>query len=236
MRHKTATMGQAKTVIYNDKQWEMLSNIRKKASGVMSALQNARLDSLLYGSAARGDVNPASDIDIMIPQVVRSFKVELALDSFYISGRKLVQATPGSLIKAHIYLSDNIMVTFPMIQPFIRELDFYAFGGQLGTDRLGDIINNRVPGVDKRLILIEPIPEGHIEIPMSDIPPGTVARKLGVGQNIVNERIRVLNRRSKVGITGVYLNHPLAPDEAFEVVLEKIATSDSLVRRQVKKR
>jgi predicted nucleotidyltransferase len=229
-------MGERKTVIYKDEQWELLRKIRKKASKVICALQDAGLNSLLHGSAARGDVNPDSDIDIMIPEVVRSFKVELALDCFYISGRKLVQATPGSLIKAHIYLSDNTMVTFPLIPPFIRELDFYAFGGQLGTDRLGDIINNRMPGVDKRLMMIEPIPDGHIEIPISDISPGTVARKLGVGLDIVNERIRVLNRRSKVGITGVYLNRPLAPDEVFEVVLDKIASSDSLVRRQVWKR
>ncbi|MCD4840631.1 MAG: hypothetical protein K8R08_01265 [Methanosarcinales archaeon] len=58
--------------------------------------------------------------------------VELALDEHGSTGRKLVQATPGGLAKAHIYLPGNTMVTFPLVEPTVRELDFYASGGQLG--------------------------------------------------------------------------------------------------------
>ncbi|MCD4727389.1 MAG: nucleotidyltransferase domain-containing protein, partial [Pirellulales bacterium] len=54
-------------------------------------------ESLVYGSLARGDVSQGSDIDIIIPGVARSFMVELALDEHGITGRKLVQATPGGL-------------------------------------------------------------------------------------------------------------------------------------------
>jgi len=235
MRQKTATMGNNKTIIYNKKQWEMLINFRKKASRVMYALKDARLDCFIYGSVARGDVTATSDMDIVIPHVMQSFIVELALDNIGITGRKLVQATPGSLIKAHIYLPDDTMVTFPLVQPVMRDVDFYSFGGKLGPDKLEDIDHNRVPGVNKQLMVIEPNPGGHIETPVSDISPGALAKKLGTGQDIINERIRVLSRRARVGITGVYLERMLAPDEGFEVVLDSIAAEDSLVRRIVRK-
>jgi len=228
-------MGNNKTIIYNKKQWEMLINFRKKASRVMYALKDARLDCFIYGSVARGDVTATSDMDIVIPHVMQSFIVELALDNIGITGRKLVQATPGSLIKAHIYLPDDTMVTFPLVQPVMRDVDFYSFGGKLGPDKLEDIDHNRVPGVNKQLMVIEPNPGGHIETPVSDISPGALAKKLGTGQDIINERIRVLSRRARVGITGVYLERMLAPDEGFEVVLDSIAAEDSLVRRIVRK-
>ena len=60
-------------------------------------------------------------------------------------------------------------------------------------------------------------------------------RRQGVGQDIVDERIRVLNRRARVGTTGVYLDRILAPDEGFESVLEDIIAANSLVRRRIKK-
>ncbi len=106
----------------------------------------------------------------------------------------------------------------------------------MGVEGLEDVINNRVPGVDKRLMLIEPTAEGHAETPLSDLSPGLAAKMIGVGQEIVDERIRVLQRRAKVGTTGVYLDRPLAQDEGFEAVLEQITASDSLVRRRVKNR
>lgn len=236
MRRKTATMGNQRVVTYDDIHWELLKDLRQMAADVMYSLKNARFESFVYGSLARGDVLESSDIDIIILGVVRSFMVELALDEHGITGRKLIQATPGGLTKAHIYLPGNTLVTFPLIEPNTRELDFYAFGGQLGLDGIEDVLHNRVPGVDKRLMLIEPVLEGHIETPLSDLAPGSIARKVGVGQDIVEERIRVLKRRARIGVTGVYLDRLLGPDEGFEAVLEEIAARDSLVRRRVKGR
>ena len=80
MRRKTATMGYQKTVIYEEGKWELLRNFRQMAAGVMYSLGNAGFESYVYGSLARGDVSQSSDIDIIIPGVVRSFMVELALD------------------------------------------------------------------------------------------------------------------------------------------------------------
>ncbi|NIA02952.1 MAG: nucleotidyltransferase, partial [Nitrospirae bacterium] len=182
MRRKTAIMGDYKDVIYEKEHWDILESLRKKAAIVMSALKNAGFHSLVHGSVARGDVSKESDIDIFIPMVVQSFKLELTLDDLDIVGRKLVQATPGSLIKGHIYLPCNTMVTFPLVQPTNRELDFYAFGGELSLDNLEDVLNNRIPGVDKRLMLIEPRPNGHIESPLSDLSSGIVARKIDMAQ------------------------------------------------------
>ncbi|MCL7474691.1 MAG: nucleotidyltransferase domain-containing protein [ANME-2 cluster archaeon] len=236
MRHKTATMGQPCEIIYDTSHWELLKVLRGRAASILDALERAGLECFIYGSLARGDVSTGSDIDIIIPGVVQSFRVELALDDIGITGRKLVQATPGALVKAHVHLSQKEMVTFPLTQPTERELDFYAFGGMIGAEGLEDVNNNRVPGVDKRLMLIEPIAEGHAETPLSDITSGMVAKRLGIGQQIVDERIRVLKRRAKVGTTGVYLDRPLAQDEGFEAVLEQIIASDSLVRRRVKNR
>lgn len=236
MRRKTATMGDHKIVIYRQEQWDILDHLRKKARHVMHVLEDAGFGSFIHGSVARGDVSGNSDIDILIPMVIPSFKLELILDDLNIVARKLVQATPGGLIKAHIYLPGNIMVTFPLVPPTTRELDFYAFGGQLGLHNLLETGDIRVPGVDKRLMLIEPLSTGHRESPLSDISSGVVARKIGVGQDIIEERKRVLKRRAQVGTTGVYLNRFLLLDESFEDILEKITSTDSLVRRRIKMR
>jgi len=144
--------------------------------------------------------------------------------------RSIVQATPRALVKAHLVLDDGSNVIFPLIQPRETELEFYRFGGEVG---LGDILENkRVCGVDKRLMFIEPTPGGHVETPLSDLPPGRVAKKIGVGQAIVEERMRVLERRADVGRTGIYLKRQLAPDESFEQVLAELMYEDPALRRR----
>jgi predicted nucleotidyltransferase len=81
-------------------------------------------------------------------------------------------------------------------------------------------------------MFIEPTPGGHIETPLSDLSPGWVARKIGVGQAIVEERMRVLERRADVGRTGIYLKRQLAPDESFEQVLAELMYEDPALRRR----
>ena len=172
---------------------------------------------MVFGSVARGDVKPSSDVDIFIPLVASSMQVLIALDDFTVLGTTITQATPRSLVKANVELEDNTSVTFPLISPREVELEFYRFGGAVGLKEVKE--GKRVPGVDKRLMLIEPTPEGHIETPLSDRSPGVVAKKVNVSQQIVEERMRVLERRADVGQTGVYVNRPLAPDESVEQVL-----------------
>ncbi|HMK47447.1 MAG TPA: nucleotidyltransferase, partial [Methanocella sp.] len=180
---------------------------------------------------ARGDVKPSSDVDVFIPTVVSSMIVSIALDRAGVIGMSVVQATPRSLIKATVDLEGNATVTYPLIAPREIELEFYRFGGSLGLPGLQK--NERTCGVDKRLMLIEPTQEGHVETPLSDLSPGLVARKLKVSQQIVEERLRVLERRADVGRTGVYLHRQLAPGESPEQVLNDLIATDPAIRRRV---
>ncbi|MHA1957077.1 MAG: nucleotidyltransferase domain-containing protein [Candidatus Thorarchaeota archaeon] len=70
------------------------------------------LNSFVYGSIARGDVSKSSDIDVIIPSVVPSYRIELAVGSGVL--RELVQATPSSVLKGHIHLDNTTVVSFPL--------------------------------------------------------------------------------------------------------------------------
>jgi predicted nucleotidyltransferase len=227
-------MGERKEVVYDSVHWEDFRRLRGRAQEVLDALDQKRLDAMVFGSVARGDVKPTSDVDIFIPQVASSMQVLLALDDFTVLGTTITQATPRSLVKANIELEDNTAVTFPLIPPREVELEFYRFGGAIGLKEVKD--GKRVPGVDKRLMLIEPTPTGHIETPLSDLSPGVVAKKVNVSQQIVEERMRVLERRADVGRTGVYVNRPLAPDESAEQVLAELIAEDPALRRRIDSR
>jgi hypothetical protein len=111
-------------------------------------------------------------------------------------------------------------------------LDFYRFGGSLGRKELQE--GSRVPGVDKRLMLIEPTKRGHISTPVVGNEE-LVAKKVGVNLKIVEERVKILMRRDTVGRTGVYLKRSLGPDDTFESVLKYEADRDPVVRRRVQK-
>jgi predicted nucleotidyltransferase len=90
----------------------------------------------------------------------------------------------------------------------------------------------RICGVDKRLIFIEPTPRGHKEVSIKE-KENYVARALGISLETIEERIRVLDRRDRIGRTGVYLNVTLSPEESFEEVLERIVSKNSHVRKRM---
>ena len=230
MRRKTAEMGPRREIKYSPEAWEQLRTLRDRASEILEALHARNIDGVVFGSVARGDVKPTSDVDIFIPSVVSSMQVSIALERFNILERSIVQATPRALVKAHLMLEDDTSVIFPLIPPRQTELEFYRFGGEAGLEDIK--AGHRACGVDKRLMLIEPTPEGHIETPLSDVSSGFAAKKIGVGQAIVEERKRVLERRADVGRTGIYLERHLAPDESFEQVLNDLMTEDPAIRRR----
>ena len=230
MRRKTAEMGPRREVTYSPEAWEQLRMLRDRASEILEALHVRNIDGIVFGSVARGDVKPTSDVDIFIPSVVSSMQVAIALEHFNILERSVVQATPRALVKAHLTLEDDTSVIFPLIPPRQTELEFYKFGGEMDIEGLK--AGQRACGVDKRLMLIEPTPDGHIETPLSDISSGFAAKKIGVGQSIVEERMRVLERRADVGRTGIYLERQLGPDESFEQVLNDLKIEDPAIRRR----
>jgi predicted nucleotidyltransferase len=89
--------------------------------------------------------------------------------------------------------------------------------------------------VDKRLMLIEPTETGHKESTVQG-REGLVAGLLGVDIRIVQERVRTLERRGKVGRTGVYIKRVLADDEDFGAVFEDLAKSKPALRRRIREK
>ena len=232
MREKVVRLKDKHEVVYSDDDWERLKKMRQEASNLMSALQQSGIPSAVHGSVARGDVSTTSDIDIFIPMQISSFKVELALKTSgidYIS-RRIELATPQHAIKGHIDTETDRTITFPLVNPKRREWEFYKFGGIIDLGELQ--MNKRVSGVDKRLLLVEPTPEGHKESSIIG-REGQVSKLLGVSLDLVEERVRVLRRRDRIGRTGVYLNRQLSPEEDFEEVLKQISEKDPIIRRRV---
>ncbi|GAB4305208.1 MAG: nucleotidyltransferase domain-containing protein [Promethearchaeota archaeon] len=219
-------------VRYSEDHWRTLAEVRERGKAVDEALRRAGVEATFYGSFARGDVTPASDVDAFVPHQVPSFLLENAIESagLQVTRREIVQATPGDLVKAHVYLPGDACVTFPLVKPRQLELEFYKFGGALRGPDFSP--NRRVPGVNKRLELIVPTPEGHESFPLKGNEKVAV-KLLGVTGKVLEARARVLGRRDRVGRTGVFLKQAVAPDQTFEEVLKGLADGNSLVRRRV---
>ena len=188
----------------------------------------------MHGSIARGDVKKGSDVDVFIAEVQNSFLVETALEkaAIPINSRLIVQATPNYAMKAHIEVSEQITVSFPLMQMRRVEREFYRFGGETNLNQLKAGV--RVSGVDKRLMLIEPTDKGHVE--SSIIGREEIAAKiLGISAETVLDRVHALLKRDTVGRTGVFVKKELAPDETFELALKKLSDLNPAVRRRMKK-
>lgn len=227
MKEKITYLKDPVKTFYDNVHWDLFFNLRAEASHIQKKLP---VQSYIYGSLARGDIHPKSDIDIIIFEALPSYRVELNLD--YLS-REIVQATPNAPIKAHIHVNDQITITFPLINLTELEMDFYRFSGCLLSRHSNS--KYRVPGISKRLILIEPFEEGHIERSLLD-NPYECSKIIGVSQEIIQERIRVLTRRDKVGRTGVFLREDVGEDESFEEHLKSLSDGNNYVRRMLKRR
>ncbi|MCF2137215.1 MAG: nucleotidyltransferase domain-containing protein [Candidatus Thorarchaeota archaeon] len=231
MSKRPEVLHESRSVVYDGAHWGMLRQLRAWALEVMSSLEEAGIKSFVYGSVARGDVSPTSDVDIIIPMSIPSYRVELAVGSWIY--REVVQATPSSVLKAHLHLANDIVVTFPLFKMWSREIDFYKWGGFLSAEQVHN--DDRVPGVDKRLLLIEPTSDGHIEHGVIG-HEHEVAKALGVSIDIAQERVRVLTRRSEVGRTGVFLKRPVPEGTTFEEVAAHLRDSIPALRRTIERR
>jgi hypothetical protein len=220
-------------VKYDENHWRLLNRLRKEAIEIMTALEKFSIFSIAHGSLARGDVTEESDIDVFIPDVVSSFMVETALErsGIPISRRVLVQATPTYSIKAYIEIDEGRSVSFPLSKLRKTEREFYQFGGEATLEMLKR--EERSPGVDKRLMLIEPTSEGHIESSIIG-RENEVAKILGISVETVQNRVHALTRRDRIGRTGLFIERELLTDETFESALKELAERNPAVRRRLR--
>jgi predicted nucleotidyltransferase len=233
MAKKPLKRAESVEVFYDEEHWRLLKTLRNSALELMEALSRFHLYSIVHGSIARGDVSRKSDVDVFVPESPSSFAIENALEKagFSFLRRVLVQATPVYALKGYVELAENVCVSFPLVKMRRVERDFYKYGGAVSLQMLKDGL--RVAGVDKRLMLIEPMPNGHVESSVVGREE-EVAGFLGVSVETVYDRVRALQRRDEVGRTGVFVERELAIDETFEMVLQKLADANPAVRRRLK--
>ena len=220
-------------VVYEAEHWALLKSLRAEALRIMDALESFHLEAVVHGSIARGDVTQKSDIDVFVPYQVSSFIVETALEKAgtLVNRRLVVQATPTYAMKAYIEIGENVSVSFPLMKMRKVEREFYEFSGEVTLKSLRNGL--RIPGVDKRLMLIEPTEDGHRESAVVGLEEH-VAKLLGISVETVLDRVHALLRRDEVGRTGVFIEKELCADETFEMTLKRLADQNPAVRRRLK--
>jgi predicted nucleotidyltransferase len=233
MAKKPAKRAERLEVIYDSRHWKLLKELRTKTIELMEILNNCNLHSIVHGSIARGDVAETSDIDIFLPEPHSSFIIETAIErnGLVVQQRTVVQATPLYALKGYIVLDGQRQLSFPLVKLRPVEKDFFRFGGEASLSILK--ADKRVAGVNKRLMLIEPSTEGHVESAVVGSEE-VVANLLGVSLNTVLDRVRALFRRDEVGRTGVFIKKEVAPNETFEQALKQLADQNPAVRRRIK--
>lgn len=220
-------------VVYDSERWMLLRQLREQAVQILEPLEQNHLRAIVHGSIARGDVSETSDIDIFLPDPPSSFVIETVLErsGFPVSHRTVIQATPIYALKGYLWLDEKTSLSFPLAKMRPVEKDFYNFGGKATLATLKE--NKRVLGVDKRLMLIEPTKDGHIETAVVGQEEET-ANRLHVPLNTVLDRVHALLRRDEIGRTGVFITKELAPNETFEQTTKKLADKNPAVRRRTK--
>ncbi|MBY8983126.1 MAG: nucleotidyltransferase domain-containing protein [Candidatus Lokiarchaeota archaeon] len=218
-------------IIYSDEQWKIFEEKRIQAIKLLEIFERQSFNPYVYGSVARGDVDESSDIDIIIPHKIPSFKIEFILNNNNINNytKEIIMATPNDSIKYYIHLSELECITIPLTKLDRTSLEFYSFGGKVNYNQLKNMV--RVPGIDKNLKLVIPTKKGHKELSIID-QESIAAKKVGVSIQTINERKRVLLRRKRYGKTGVFLKRELSLDETPEDILEKIARKNSIIRKK----
>ncbi|MFX1315621.1 MAG: nucleotidyltransferase domain-containing protein [Promethearchaeota archaeon] len=219
-------------VIYSEDHWTLLKRKRENAIRLLEIFVNEGLKPFLHGSIARGDVHNTSDIDIIFIEQIPIFQIEFILDKKGYKNyfREIIMATPLDAIKLYIHLSELETITIPLSKLDQKFLEFYDFGGKMNLNQLKS--DNRIAGIDKRLVLIKPNLQGHEE--MSIIGNEVIAaKKVRVSINTINERKNVLLRREKYGRTGVFLKKEIQMNETTEVALKKLANRKSIIRKKL---
>ncbi len=224
--------GEEREVEYTEDRWLLLKRLREEAIKIMDVLSSRGIKPFIHGSVARGDVHEGSDIDIVIPKYVSPPMIDSSLEAagYTIYKKVIIQATPHSTPKVYYYLDEleTKLISYPLRELSSNELYFYRFGGQLDLDGLR--AGRRTVGVDKRLMLITPLSIGHKEECIRN-RAGYAAKRLGIPEAIVNERIYMLGKREIYGRTGVFLEYVLRPGEDVVTAVKELAITNKMFRR-----
>jgi len=218
-------------IIYTESRWMVLKQKRELVKNVCKPFIDSGIPIIIYGSVARGNVKPSSDLDILVNVFIPSYKIELLLESYnmQIIGREIVQATPNEIIKGHIYLNDDVCITFFLTRIKDINFEFYKFGGAINYGEL--LKDKRVSGIDKSLTIIIPTEKGHREVPLINNEK-LASDLIGISPQIIEIRKRVLLKRDRVGRTGIFLRWNLDPSETFEEALKRISDKNPIVKKK----
>ncbi|MFO8019397.1 MAG: hypothetical protein R6U96_12240 [Promethearchaeia archaeon] len=219
-------------ILYSSEQWNLLEKKRTQARDLLELFKREALHPYVYGSIARGNVHELSDVDIVFLDTISPFQIEIILKKHNITRyhREIIMATPADSIKLYIYLSELESITIPLTKLSPTEREFYDFGGKVALEQL--LTEKRVPGIDKRLVLIQPATYGHFEQSILN-RKSVAAKEVGVSTKIVKERISVLLRREKHGRTGVFLKEEIPPQLSTEQAIKNLKNSNSIIRKKL---
>jgi len=220
-------------VVYDERRWRILREKRGVAERILSVLHQVGItDAFVYGSVARGDVDEDSDVDAFIPHTVNpellQARIEEALGGW--ARRVVVQATPTYAVKGYIYLDELTSISFPLVEMLPSEHEFYNVAGKIDLDGIRRGI--RVPGMNKSLMAIIPVEDGHLEYPV-ELDVEKAAKLIGVNPRALRERVRVLRRRREHGRTGLYRELELSGEETFSGVLKRLIETNPHLRRRM---
>jgi len=223
------------SVTYSENHLKLLHQKRERSKLLLEMFAKKGLNPFLYGSIARGDIHTDSDIDIVLIQLIAPYQIEIILDKngFNNYHREIIMATPADTLKLYIYLTELESITIPLSKFDKKSREFYDFGGKINLNQIKNSI--RVPGIDKRLVLIQPVSDGHEEYSIIG-NEHLAAKQLNVSIEVINERKKVLLKREKFGKTGVFLKRPIEMNETIEDVLKKLANKKSIVRKKLLQR
>ena len=223
------------TILYTENRLKLFNEKRERSKTLLDIFVKEGLNPFIYGSTARGDVHNDSDIDIVFIQTITSYQIEIILEKngFKNYFREIIMATPADTLKLYIYLNELESITIPLSKFSKKSIEFYDFGGKINLNQTKNAI--RVPGIDKRLVLIQPLSDGYEEYSIIG-NEYLAAKQLNISIDIINERKKVLLKREKFGRTGVFLKRPIEMHETTEEVLKKLANKKSIVKKKLLKR
>jgi predicted nucleotidyltransferase len=177
-------------------------------------------------------VRPESDVDAFIPHPVNPEVLQARIEEL-LGGwkrRVVVQATPTYAVKGYVYLDDLTSVSFPLVEMMPSELLFYDVAGKVDLEGVRRGV--RVPGMNKSLVAIIPVDDGHLEYPV-ELDVEKAAKLMGVSPDALRERVRVLKRRREHGRTGLYKETELSSEETFSGVLKRLVDTNPYLKRRV---